>query len=132
MPGAFDYSKWDNLDCTDSDEEEQPAAGPSAAPGPAGSWPAGLAVPPATDERAAAADMQRLLAYGAAQGMDGELITESLGQFGLPPLPTPAAPGCILPPASAAPGPAGRPSCAGTAAALTRCLWHRRRPNRRA
>jgi chaperonin cofactor prefoldin len=56
MPGAFDYSKWDNIDTSSSDDEQD--------------------VPSSADA------MQALHDYAFAQGMDEELITDTLMQCG--------------------------------------------------
>ena len=53
MPGAFDYSKWDNLDTSSSD-----------------------------DEPAADGDATHLREYGRSHGMDDDLIADTLGQCG--------------------------------------------------
>jgi hypothetical protein len=55
MPGPFDYSKWDNID-TSSDEDE--------------------------DEPSSADAMQSLHDYATAHGMDAELVSDTLGQCG--------------------------------------------------
>lgn len=56
MPGAFDYSKWDNIDTSSSDDEH--------------------------DAPSSADAMQALHDYAFAHGMDEELVTETLIQCG--------------------------------------------------
>ncbi len=56
MPGAFDYSKWDNIDTSSSDDER--------------------------DAPSSADAMQALHDYAFAQGMDEELVTDTLMQCG--------------------------------------------------
>ena len=54
MPGAFDYSKWDNIDTSSSDDEQ--------------------------DAPSSADSMQALHDYAFSHGMDEELIAETLAQ----------------------------------------------------
>lgn len=56
MPGAFDYSKWDNIDTSSSDDEQD--------------------APSSTDA------MQALYDYAFAHGMDEELVADTLAQCG--------------------------------------------------
>ena len=56
MPGAFDYSKWDNINTSSSDDEQ--------------------------DAPSSADSMQALHDYAFSHGMDEELIAETLAQCG--------------------------------------------------
>eukprot|EP01052_Picozoa_sp_SAG31_P048823 SAG31_NODE_10396_length_1143_cov_2.465517_1_plen_137_part_10 len=83
MPGAFDYSKWDHLD-TESDSDSDGSADRHRSSAQAASLPP----PPPETVAGPVADVehmhatQRLLAYGSAQGMDREMIAETLAQAG--------------------------------------------------